>query len=455
MPRMSGNSMASPPAVPKRRGAASALLMLFAFSTTACDRGKTQVTQARQPLIVAISADTAGWITPCGCISNQSGGLPRRGSYLAALRSRSAVLYADAGGAAPSGDSEYQKLKFAAILRGEMQMGVAAHNLGASEAALGPAFLRDLQQRMEAPLISANLHDDAGKLVAEPFRVANVAGRRVALAGVLSPRFAAAGMRVDDPRQAVLDLIPRIKSDYDHLIVLAYLPVDELEQLAGSLPEADAIVGGPTGQPIQPRRAGPTLLASATSKGKFMVELTTSSDSWTGRIVEMNDAFPDRPEQRQVVDAYLADLRQRDLPASRTGLTTPLPPNTPPDYRVAGSVSCARCHVSETKVWEASNHARAWQVLVQQKWEVDPLCMQCHTTGYGLPGGFESRALSRERLAVGCEDCHGPSSAHAADPHVPAPFDARERCVTCHDHENSPKFEFAAFWKKIQHGRVR
>src|SRR3990172_11014673 len=34
-------------------------------------------------LVLVVSGDTAGWIVPCGCASNQSGGLPRRGSFVA------------------------------------------------------------------------------------------------------------------------------------------------------------------------------------------------------------------------------------------------------------------------------------------------------------------------------------------------------------------------------------
>ena len=40
---------------------------------------------------------------------------------------------------------------------------------------------------------------------------------------------------------------------YDALVVLAYLPVDELNALAAALPEADAVIGGPTGQAVEPQ----------------------------------------------------------------------------------------------------------------------------------------------------------------------------------------------------------
>ena len=72
-----------------------------------------------QPLYVVVSGDTAGWIVPCGCTSNQSGGLLRRGTYLQQLRSAGEVLYVDAGGAA-AGTSAYDRAKFEAILQGEL-----------------------------------------------------------------------------------------------------------------------------------------------------------------------------------------------------------------------------------------------------------------------------------------------------------------------------------------------
>ncbi len=92
-------------------------------------------------LAVVVSGDTAGWIMPCGCTTNQSGGLPRRGTYVRVARADHTVILADAGGA-PDGTSPYQRLKFEAILGGERAMGIAAHNLGAPEAALGADYLQ-------------------------------------------------------------------------------------------------------------------------------------------------------------------------------------------------------------------------------------------------------------------------------------------------------------------------
>src|SRR5688572_18323013 len=110
-----------------------------------CDRDATSGGGATGATVV-VSGDTGGWITPCGCASNQSGGLLRRGTYLEGLKKGGEVMYLDAGGAA-GGTSEYHREKFEAILKGEKLMGVAAHNLGKSELALGAGYLRDVQKR--------------------------------------------------------------------------------------------------------------------------------------------------------------------------------------------------------------------------------------------------------------------------------------------------------------------
>src|SRR5262249_15731618 len=88
------------------------------------------------PVALVVSGDTAGWLVPCGCTANQSGGLLRRGTYVRQLKGDHALIVADAGGA-PGGTSPYDQLRFEAILNGELAMGIVAHNLGGPEAALG------------------------------------------------------------------------------------------------------------------------------------------------------------------------------------------------------------------------------------------------------------------------------------------------------------------------------
>lgn len=409
-----------------------------------------------RPVLLVVSGDTAGWIVPCGCTANQSGGMLRRGSHVRVLREQADVLVADAGGA-PGGTSAYQRLKFEAILRGELALGVAAHNLGGPEAALGADYLRRIAGELRVPFVSANLRDSIGQLVAAPLQVVKAGGRRVGFTGVLARRHAGAGLQIDEPREALLRLMPEARKQCDSLVVLAYLAEDELRALAAALPEADAVIGGPTGQSIPPVGIGPTLVAAATNKGKFLIELQAARPgalpAWSGRVVEMGPQFADDPEQEANHRRYLEELQRRDFRADETGLAELLPGGLPLEYRLVGTTSCRSCHREACTAWERSGHAHAWDTLTARGSQSDPACQLCHTTGYGVPGGFESASRSPQARGVGCESCHGPAAAHVRQPATPTPVRAREQCTRCHDVENSPSFELTKYWPRIRHGQ--
>lgn len=405
-------------------------------------------------LSLVISGDTAGWIVPCGCASNQSGGLLRRGTYVAEVRRKGDVIVADVGGA-PAGTSEYQRLKFEAILRGELAMGVAAHNLGGPEVALGVDYLRNVARTVPAPLVSANARDAFGKLIVPAARIVELSGRRVALLGVVSPRFSQPGVQIGDPREATVATARELAGRYDSLVVLAYLPEEEILEFAGAIPEADVVVGGPTGQSMQPRQVGPTLLGSATNKGKFLIHVVApfqGGGRWSGQVIDVAATLAEDPAQVTNLRRFHDQLAQRDFAAADTGLVPELPAGLPADYAIAGSETCVACHEQDCQVWDETRHATAWKTLTEQGYHVDPFCQQCHTTGYGLPAGFVSARRSGNRTNVGCESCHGPSLAHQRDSAKKPSFAAADQCAGCHDRENSPKFEYASYWEQIRHG---
>ena len=434
----------------KWKFAASLLTLLFGC------RPQTSATSELRPLTIVVSGDTAGWIVPCGCTSNQSGGLPRRATYLADLGKQSFVFAVDAGGAA-GGKSAYDRLKFEAILAGEQAMGVVAHNVGAAEAALGPDYLRQAARR-HVPFVSTNVMLSDGQPLVDRIQLVQAAGRSVAILGVLSPKFAAPGLRIDPPREAILQALQQSAGRCQAAIVLAYLPEEELLALAEGLPEVDVVVGGPTGQPLAPRHFGPTLALSATKQGKFLARLDAPAEAngrWTGGIVELSDRFADDPPQVANVAKFRKGLGDRDLAAAETAFGPHLPPGAPKEFAVAGTKTCRDCHKPETAAWDKSRHARAWKSLEEHAAQTDPDCQRCHATGYGLPGGFVSLARSPDRFNVGCEDCHGPSREHVREPKIHTGYFAQagNQCLACHDRENSPRFDFDVYWGKIKHGK--
>ncbi len=408
-----------------------------------------------KPLRVVVSGDTVGWIVPCGCTSNQSGGLLRRGTYIKQLRADNEVVYVDAGGA-PDGTSPYDVAKFEAIIQGEMALHIAAHNIGAGEAQLGPDRLRSIQGACGIPWLTCNVRDRQGELLGASVIMTETTRGRLALLGVLSDSERMEQLQIDPPRESILQTLADLQERPDAILVLAYLPKAELESLAASLPEVDAVIGGPTIQSIAPRYVGPTLLTSATSKGKYMAELSAPEvlrgGRWAGAIVELSERYADDGEQQENLRRFYGVLREQDYSASQTSFAANV--RYPEDFVVAGTERCRECHLDDCILWDKSKHAEAWHTLAATGSEVDPYCQQCHTTSYGIPGGFVSAARSRDRHDVGCESCHGASFAHCEDPDVHTPFFRRasDQCLHCHDHENSPKFAYETYWAKITHG---
>jgi hypothetical protein len=441
------------------------LICLAACALTACSRSAPDRSQQGRQLAgdqkargvaLIVSGDTAGWIMPCGCTANQSGGLSRRATHVSRARADGAVVLVDAGGA-PGGTSPYERLKFEAILAGEREMGIAAHNLGAPEAALGPEYLREIKKKLDFPFLSTNLHDSSGAAVAATSLAVRAAGSemRILLLGVVSPRLLHGELKAGEPRDAILTALKSAPA-HDAVVVLAYLPDGELRQLASELPEVDIVVGGPTGQSIAPVRAGPTWIASATNKGKFLIQMETpgGAAAWSGKAIELSPSIPDDSAQERNLARFRGELARLDFTAKQSGLAPPLPPDLGAGYRVAGTRACLTCHQEDSRIYEHSKHAIAWRTLEERGLHIDPQCQTCHTTLYGLPGGFQSVAQSHERTAVGCENCHGPSQGHVDQPRARTPFAARDQCLVCHDQENSPRFSFDPFWNKIRHGKV-
>ena len=403
---------------------------------------------------IVVSGDTRGWIMPCGCTANQSGGLLRRATYVQQLKNQSDVVVADCGGAA-EGTAPYQQSRFRAILLGEKQMGLQAHNVGASEAALGAETLKRLATETGVAFISANITTNDGQPIVQTHRLLEQSGQRLLITGVCSPSLLGdSGLYASAPGDAILAVLKQRAAQFDRVIVLAWLPVDELRQLAETLPEADVIVGGPTGQSLPPETIGRVLLTSATNKGKFIACLkfpASVQDDVSAEIVELSPTYADDETQKSNLDAFREMLGQRDFTAAESGFAPSDSVGSPSSAQVAGTESCRECHTEACTGWDSTPHAHAWERLVTQKSAVDPYCQQCHTTGYGLAGGFVSMKESIARTNVGCESCHGPSADHVKDNKHRTPVDAIGACLRCHDHENSPHFEFAGYWEKIRH----
>jgi hypothetical protein len=126
-----------------------------------------------------------------------------------------------------------------------------------------------------------------------------------------------------------------------------------------------------------------------------------------------------------------------------------------------GSASCQTCHDAIYKEWKSTPHARGLETLVKADYHWDPECIRCHVQGWSRDttgdwtlweSGFVRPDKTQHLGDVGCENCHGPGSAHVADPWNEAVWKQggdhganlghpeKRACLRCHDPENSHGF---------------
>lgn len=114
-----------------------------------------------------------------------------------------------------------------------------------------------------------------------------------------------------------------------------------------------------------------------------------------------------------------------------------------------GSQACKECHEEQLERFQKfSKKAHSFTSLEKMRKGLSQdeyqKCFECHTTGYGQPGGFRSEAETPNLKNAGCEVCHGPGSLHAASQDVK---DIRRRpslklCESCHSAERVGAFRY-------------
>ena len=91
--------------------------------------------------------------------------------------------------------------------------------------------------------------------------------------------------------------------------------------------------------------------------------------------------------------------------------------------------------------------------MLKKKRDFVPACVKCHTVGFGYESGYQISLRQKHLQQVGCESCHGAGYNHVRNPSASniALKVPKSRCVQCHDPENSPYFQYAAFKPLVDH----
>lgn len=437
-----------------------------------------------------------GYIEPCGCtgLERQKGGMARRFTFMRQLQEKGWPLLPIDGGDQVRRFGHQAEIKLQQTTKALKEMKYQAVGFGPDDLRLGVGELLSVaaaESPEDALYISANVVLIDRTLMPQS-KVVEQGGHRIGLTSILDPE----KMEVDPGTDiTVSPMVPatqaaiaELKEKQADFNVLLFFGEEEVgKKLAVDVPGFDLIVvsggyGEPTFQPL-PIEGSKTQMIVTGNKGMYagLVGLYEDQPFKYARV-PLTHEFADAPEMRKLMAEYQDQLKAIGL--AGLGLLPPVPHSS--GQKFVGTAACGKCHTNALDVWEGSGHAEATNDIIEPKEErgdvprhFDPECLSCHVTGWNpqeyfpYESGYLSLDTSKHLVGNGCENCHGPGSDHVAAEQEGAtvtadirdqlrdsmklPLEkAREKCMSCHDLDNSPDFhEDDAFediyWPEVEH----
>jgi hypothetical protein len=436
-----------------------------------------------------------GYIEPCGCtgLDQAKGGLSRRHTLLNQLKDRGwDVVCVDVGNQVRRVGRQ-PEIKFQTTARLLRLMGYAAIGFGPDDLKLSStellsAIVEDAEGTGNFVSANASLF---GELPAK-FNIVAAGDHRIGITAVVGKQtreqITSEDITVADMAASLTPIVAQLENEKcDKLVLLAHCTLEETGALAKQFPMFDIIVtAGGAGEPtLEPAtvEGSKARIVQAGTKGIYVGVVGFYDDATPLRYdrIMLDSQFPDSHEvleafalyQQQLRDAGLEGLGLRPVRHPRSTKEAP--------RTFVGHEVCGDCHTTAYETFESTPHFHATKSIAEPtersniKRHFDPECLSCHVTGWNAQGYFPyvSGYLSLEESVAlhsnGCENCHGPGSAHVAvengDVEVSEAEQTRLReemrltleeaktsaCYDCHDQDNSPEFDFETYWPQVEH----
>lgn len=463
--------------------------------------------------VLFVTGRQHGYIEPCGCITleRQKGGLMRRHSVKKVIENRGwPVVAIDAGNQIrrTGNQPEIKLMRTYEALSKEMKydvIGVGPDDLKLPVIEVAQRMINN--KREKNPFTSANVQIFGEML--QGFQIVERNGKKIGVTTLLGNE------HLDELKQSGLDLQAAERSlgpviakmnaaSCDMKVLVAFTSLNNCRKLAQQFPVFDVLVtAGGAGDPtLHPEviQAGnhSTSMIQVGVKGMYVGLVGVFAGDPKNPIryerVELDHRYEDSDAIKRIFKAYQAELKDRWVAGTLDDIK---PRDHPSGHKFVGSDACADCHSEEYDIWKDGvdgdwgPHAEATEDLAENPndnrvWvqrDYDPECMSCHGTGWNPQNFFPYKTglidpKNDDHLSGnGCENCHGPGSAHVEIQQLKdqkKPFDenlrkklademvitieqAREgACKECHDLDNSPDFlkegGFDKYWPTIEHG---
>lgn len=342
------------------------------------------------------------------------------------------------------------------------EFGPDAIGLGEKDLNYGVDFLREMRDTYGLPFTSCNVSIEATTdLVVEEFLIVERGGTTFGITSVLDPNQAISTMSareevftIADPVAALRKTLPRMrKAGAQAIVLIAHLGDAQSEQLLRDVTGIDVCLVGHTRRSYTTERLiNDTALIAASFEGRNVGKMKGDFENGTGKlkafqveVTELGEGRPDDAVMLERVESFKLHLEEFRLAARG-----PYQPTLgSADEEFLTDRECRKCH---TDVWDTlmqSPHQAAFTTLARKGQAQSPECLVCHTTGYLYKGGYDERPPLDRLKNVQCEACHGYGTQHDRSGDWLA--QAKSSCVTCHDKDNSPEFDYDTYWAKIAH----
>lgn len=443
-----------------------------------------------------VTGDQFGYLEPCGCtgLANQKGGLIRRDTLLQQIRGKGwNVVPLDAGNQVrrPGRQSE---LKFARTAEALKLMGYQAVGLGPDDLNLSATDLllsfSDIDPKQKSPFVAANVVVYEESFL-ETLKVLSIGDRKIGVTAFLGVEESKQVQNVDVSLVDPIEPVAKAARQMEELgvrfkVLIAHASLEESAQVAKAVPEFDLVItSGGFGEPTYKPEAiegTPSQMIQVGVKGMYAGLIGLYDDPnqpLRYQRIALTDQFPDSQRITELFQRYQEELQLTGLEG--LGLR-PLMHSS--NRRFVGSEKCGDCHTQAFEIWKGTPHSHATDSIVHppERSEIarhfDPECLSCHVTGwnpqkyYPYTSGFLGLEASPHLVGNGCENCHGPGAEHSAAEEGASSADAtmltrlreemrlpldraRDKCLECHDLDNSPDFHqdgaFDKYWNQVKH----
>jgi len=378
------------------------------------------------------------------------------------------VLLVDNGGFFPDEMDSLYRDKAWFLMDGMVLLGTDAVGMSEKELKYGRGWLLAQLKRSRLPMVCANVWDkQTKKTLVPPYLIIKKGSVNVGVFGLTSDKVdlgpARDSLTLEDPAKAAGRVIPEMrKKGATVIVLLSELGKVESEDLVTSVDGIDVVIAGRNVPVLQKGRMIKNTIAcyggeQGQNIGRTIVTLDAGRKMQTGEndVFVLGPEVGEKPEVLQLMKSFndafndksrkLEQQRQLNQSKETAGLQDK---NTPEHF--VGAEICQRCHMPEYTQWLTTDHAHAFQTLVDQKKESTAECVTCHVVGYKQPGGFQTADDAPKLGNVQCENCHGMGTQHEAMPSQPVKV-TEATCRTCHNATSSPVFDFAIYEPHIVH----